>query len=85
MTLYRTSFERTNFSFTPPLEQKADVVFEFDGDIDDLELHIDAAYEACYEQNPQWRDPSSPIKGFGGWSSVLWDHNIVEAELRILK
>lgn len=80
MPVYRTEFERINFDFDPPLYQKADVVFESEFPYDDDHVSkIDAAaWNAMWEQNPQWKDPSSPLEGYSGWSSVLGGRKITE-------
>lgn len=73
MPVYRTEFERVNFDFDPPLYQKADVVFQTDVPYDDDHLgdFEAAAWDAMWTQNPHWKDPSSPLEGYAGWSSVL--------------
>ena len=76
--IYRCSFERINFDFDPPLKQTADVVFEsdFTQDEDHLGDLVDAGWDAMWKQNPQWQDPSSPIAGYSGWSSVMGGRDI---------
>jgi hypothetical protein len=73
IVLYRTQFERLNFGYNPPLRQTADVVFETDIPFDDehLEEFESAAWAAVWKQNPHWQDPTGPIDGRPGWSSVL--------------
>lgn len=80
MPTYRTEFERVNFDFDPPLYQKADVVFicEHPYDDDHLGDFDAAAWDAMWEQNPHWKDPSSPLEGYAGWSSVLGGRKITE-------
>jgi hypothetical protein len=73
MAIYKTRFERFNFQFEPPLQQVSDVIFKtnipYDGE--HLREFIEASWEAMWKQNPHWRDPSPPIFGMMGWSSVL--------------
>jgi len=73
MSIWRTSFERFNSGFNPPLYQKADVVFETDVPYEDdsLDEFIAAAWDAMWKQNPHWANPNPPLKGGAGWSSVL--------------
>jgi len=80
--VYRTEFERVNFDFDPPLYQKADVVFICEHPYDDDHLNEidDAAWQAMWEQNPHWKDPSSPLEGYSGWSSVLGGRKITKVE-----
>ena len=82
MPVYRTEFERVNFDFDPPLYQKADVVFICEHPYDDDHLNEidDAAWQAMWEQNPHWKDPSSPLEGYSGWSSVLGGRKITKVE-----
>lgn len=75
--IYRTLFERINFDFDPPVKQSADVVFEVDCDHTPDNWHKlnEAANEAVRAQNPHWwTDLEFPIKGYGGWSSVMGGH-----------
>lgn len=83
MTVWRTQFERMNFDFDPTLKQVADVVFESDV-VNNNDEHYGtlsgAAWDAMWEQNPQWKDPSSPLDGFAGWSSVMGGHKFEKVE-----
>ena len=76
VTYYKSFFERINFGFNPPLKQTADVVFCTDIPFDDehIEEFEKVKWKAMWEQNPQWRNPSSPIGNGAGWSSVLGGH-----------
>ncbi len=75
--IYRTSFDRINFDFDPPVKQTADVVFELDCENTDANYgkFREAAWEAARAQNPHWwTDVEFPIKGYGCWSSVMGGH-----------
>lgn len=85
MTLWRTRFERINFGYDPVLYQMADVVFECDVSKEEYEAAkvstedfgainklSEAAWDAAWDQNSHWIDPTGPVKdGEDGWSSVL--------------
>ena len=74
MTRYKVYFERFYFSSGKEiLKQTADVVFDTDIPFDDyhLEEFEKVAWEAMWKQCPHWNDPSPPIEGMAGWSSVL--------------
>lgn len=73
MPLYRTTFERFNFSITPPLKQSADVIFKTDipFDNENLEAFELALWESMWLQNPHWADSSGPSGLTSGWSSVM--------------
>ena len=75
MTIWRTTFERVNFDYVPALKQTADVVFEtdvpFDNEGDNPVRFERAAWQAMWEQNPHWINPSGPLTHRGGWSSVF--------------
>lgn len=70
MALYRVTFERLNFGFEPALTQSSDVVFSFNGSIDDEGIE-EAAWNVMWEQNPHWKNPEGPVEGRNGWSSVF--------------
>ena len=78
--LWITSFHRINTGFSPLLEQKSDVVFETDVPLeyDHVDAFLDAAEKAMREQNPHWRDSSSPIEGGVEWSPVQGGHQYHE-------
>jgi hypothetical protein len=79
--IYRTSFERINFCFDPPIKQTADVVFEIDCEFtnDNVAKFDEAAWAACREQNPHWNETDPfPVPGYGGWSSVMGGHKFEE-------
>ena len=73
--MWRTTFERINFDFTPALRQTADVVFEteipFDNYDGNPEKFEQAAWDAMWKQNPHWLNPSGPLSIGKGWSSVM--------------
>lgn len=75
--IYRTTFERINFDFDPPVKQTADVVFELNCENTAAnwgELR-EASWEAARVQNPHWwTEIEFPLKGYGGWSSVMGGH-----------
>lgn len=82
MKTYRTTFERINFDFDPPIKQTADVVFQTDVPYEDdhLEDLMATAWDAMWTQNPHWKDPSSPLEGYAGWSSVMGGRDIKEVK-----
>lgn len=79
MSIYRSKFERFNFLFTPPAEQKVDVFFEYEGDEDDLEALMEACWSALHEQYSCLKP--FPIEGCSGWSSWLGGRKIDKVEL----
>lgn len=78
MARYKTTFERLNFGFDPPLRQIADVVFDTDIPCDDenLEAFEEAKRKAVIKQNPHWKNPNGPVSGVMGWSSILGGRKI---------
>lgn len=80
MARYRTSFQRINYGFDPPLRQTADVVFDCDipDDDENIEAFEQIAWDVMFEQNPHWKDSEGPIPGLPGWSSVLGDNMYVK-------
>ncbi len=81
MKLYRASFGRVNFHFTPPLRQSADVLLLTDTPFEDecLDRFDEELWAAMWEQNPHWEKPGGPY-GLGGWSSVSGGNDITEIE-----
>ena len=77
MARYKTTFERLNFGFNPPLRQSADVVFDTDIPFEDshLEAFEEVMRRAMIKQNPHWKNHNGPVKGMG-WSSILGGHKI---------
>lgn len=82
MPRYRTNFERINFGVNPPLKQTADVLFVTDVPFDDknIDAFTQAAWTACYEQNPHWQDPKGPTGVNSGWSSVLGGYTFTKID-----
>lgn len=80
--LWVTSFHRINMGFTPMLEQKADVIFETEVPFqsEHIDEFLDAAEKAMWEQNPHWKDSSSPMEGGVEWSPVQGGHQYQEIE-----
>ena len=78
--IYKTTFKRYNFDFQPVLVQSADVVFVTDiPDSDEtIEEFERVMWDAMWEQNSHWKDPTGPLKGRSGWSSVLGGNVIVK-------
>lgn len=77
---WRTQYYRYNFAFSPPLEQRADVVFKTDIPFDDehLEDFKDVAANALYKQNKHWTNYSGPFNT--GWSSTLGGNEFHEID-----
>lgn len=78
MPLYRTNFERFNFSITPPLAQRADVLLKTDVpfDSDNMDEFEEALWAALWAQNPHWEKSDAPLGLASGWSSVIGGHKI---------
>ncbi len=68
---WRTTYERINYGFSPPLRQIVDIVFDTDIPFDNehLEAFEGAAWHALKSQMPSWSDPHGPMGT--GWSTVL--------------
>ena len=76
MAIYKTTFERVNFSFSVPIKQSIDIVFECD--VEDEETEHDKMCEAACETfaeqvGDSFRKPEVGLmKKIGtGWSSIL--------------
>ena len=67
---YLVTFHRFCGATKPPLEQVSDVYLETESRPGSPEFKHDA-WAAMWDQNGSWRNPTGPIPGGTGWSSVM--------------